>query len=226
MSSLPEMKISKPSLSHQEAATSFESKVNLSAETIACAVAYMFCLEIDLAIENGIRLADQTLLLQKSEESVVDIERKTETLLKCVENFIGKALSFPSMSSFQERVAQMLSSKEEELSKFKQPYKIFPGVAIESTDLPESFHQAACFMIQTVFCTYRTEIDKGLSAVHQGNNFDFQNSYESSLEELIKIIHSHVCQTEVDAGHLQQEMMKILTEDRNSSSRMEEDLTA
>ncbi|PWN34735.1 uncharacterized protein FA14DRAFT_184188 [Meira miltonrushii] len=212
--------IATPSKSHQESRQASETTVNSIPIIVTSTVAYLLSLEIDLAIENGIKLAVRKLNLQ-DEESDVEPKSVTETILKSVEDFIGNALSIRSMLSFQERIMQMLGKEEEEIAKYKKPYKIFPDVAIESTDLPEPYHEATRSMVQTVFGAYRTEIEKGVTTVQQQSGLDFQNCFESSLDDLIKTIHSHACQTEVDAVHLQHDMMEILTKDVTASTRME-----
>lgn len=191
--------------------------------TVMRIIAHVFCLEVDVAIEKGIRVVvkEMARVGGDDDDQAFEAEEITSLLLAWVEHSIGNAFSPLCLPFIRDRVMQSLGAKPEKLARYQKQYKIFPEIAIEATRLPDRYCEVVRFMMQEVFHAYNNGIERGLFVLQKQKSSSPTNISESIIDEIIQNIHSHCCQVPVNAEYLQVEMERIITRNMIASSRVD-----
>jgi hypothetical protein len=129
---------------------------------IANFVRYSYCFEYDLAIENGLRLANKHSDLRSKDDQEQISQQKAEILLRCVETATRKVKNSIPASTIDEKACDLLNTAtSEDESRYNKAYKYFPEITMKSTLLNSAYHSIANLIIIEAFSSYQTAIEQG-----------------------------------------------------------------
>ncbi|PWN34734.1 uncharacterized protein FA14DRAFT_171480, partial [Meira miltonrushii] len=181
-------------------ATPLSSDMKEKWKLLANFIAYKFCFEYDLAIEEGLRKARRHSDLQAKDD--VDQTQAVRAIFACVDSAVKEAQENFPKSDFLAEAQKVLEDPSPEVqSKYAKEYIYTPDLKMNHTFLHEKYHPTANLIITEVFSHYQKAVEKGKVDALTEINID-NTIFQSPFQELYDHISKNCIAVRVDVDAL------------------------